>query len=68
MDILKCVKKSFCISIVVLIVFFVYGQVFLPKEKEILDFQCDEFVSEWERILSNGERVPVEVPGKVEAE
>ena len=68
MDILKCVKKSFFISIVVLIVFFVYGQVFLPKEKEILDFQCDEFVSEWERILNNGERVPVEVPGKVEAE
>lgn len=68
MDILKCVKKSFFISIVVLIVFFVYGQVFLPKEKEILDFQCDEFVSEWERILNNGERVQVEVPGKVEAE
>jgi len=68
MDILKCVKKFFFISIVVLIVFFVYGQVFLPKEKEILDFQCDEFVSEWERILNNGERVPVEVPGKVEAE
>lgn len=68
MDILKCVKKSFSISLLVLIVFFVYGQVFLPKEKEILDFQCDEFVSEWERILNNGERVPVEVPGKVEAE
>ena len=67
MDVLKYIKNSFFTSIVVLVLFFVFGQLLLPKEKEILEFQCDEFVSEWERILDSGERVSVEVPGKVEA-
>ena len=68
MDVLKYVKKSFFISIIVLIVFFICGQIFLPKEKEILHFQCDEFEAEWEQVLDSGDRVPTEVPGKVEAE
>ena len=68
MDILKYIKVSFITSIILLIIFYVYGQVFLPNEKEILEFQCDEFVSEWEQVLENGERVPVEVPGKVKVE
>ncbi|MBQ8198560.1 MAG: response regulator [Lachnospiraceae bacterium] len=68
MDVLKYIKISFITSITFLIIFFVCGQLFLPKEKEMLDFRCDEFVAEWERVLDNGERVPVIVPGKVEAE
>ena len=68
MDVLKYIKISFITSITFLIIFFVCGQLFLPKEKEMLDFRCDEFVAEWERVLDNGERVPVTVPGKVEAE
>ena len=67
MDVLKYIKISFLTSIIILVIFFVYGQVILPNEKEILDFECDEFVSEWEQVLDNGERIPVEVPGKVEA-
>lgn len=68
MDVLKYVKISFFTSIIVLILFFVYGQLALPSEKEILDFRCEEFVSEWEQVLDSGERVPVKVPGKVVAE
>ena len=68
MDVLKYVKISFFTSIIVLILFFVYGQLALPSEKEILDFRCEEFVAEWEQVLDSGERVPVEVPGKVVAE
>ena len=68
MDVLKYVKISFFTSIIVLILFFVYGQLALPSEKEILDFRCEEFVSEWEQVLDSGERVPVKVPGKVAAE
>ena len=68
MDVLKYVKISFFTSIIVLILFFVYGQLALPSEKEILNFRCEEFVSEWEQVLDSGERVPVKVPGKVVAE
>ena len=68
MDILKYIKNTFVVSIVVLMIFFVFGQVMLPKEKEILKFQCDEFQGDWEYISDTGERISVEIPGKVEAE
>ena len=68
MDILKYIKNTFVVSIVVLMIFFVFGQVMLPKEKEILKFQCDEFQGDWEYISDTGERISVEIPGKVEDE
>ena len=68
MDILKYIKNTFIVSIVVVMIFFVYGQVMLPKEKEILKFQCEEFRGDWEYISDTGERISVKIPGKVEAE
>lgn len=68
MDKIKYIKLSFIASIFVLIIFFIFSQTMLPKEKENINFQCDELVSEMEQILDNGERVSVEVPGKVSAE
>ncbi len=68
MDIIKYVKISFFVSIILVILLYLSGQIFLPREREVIEFQCEEFVSEWERVLDNGERVDVEVPGKTEAE
>ena len=68
MEILKYIKIFFNISMIAMIAFFIYGQLFLPCEKEVLAFQCEEYVAEWEYILDTGERVSAEVPGKVDAE
>ncbi|MBE5880763.1 MAG: response regulator [Lachnospiraceae bacterium] len=67
MDVIKYIKTTFIVSMVMLILFYVYGQTMLPNEKESIEFQCNEFISEWEQILDDGERVSVTVPGKVEA-
>ncbi|MBQ8188638.1 MAG: response regulator [Lachnospiraceae bacterium] len=61
-------------SFIALILFFIIGQSVLPDEsgpKAMLadtgTINCQVFESEWERLLPNGTRYPVEVPGKYES-
>ena len=65
---IKYAKAFFCILAFVLFVVFILGQVLCKSERDGLSSNCELFTENWERILDNGERVPIEVPGKVEAE
>lgn len=70
----NALKWSLGGSFIGLILFFVIGQLVLPDEsgpKAMLadtgTINCQVFESDWERVLPNGTRYPVTVPGKYEA-
>ncbi len=67
MNVIKYINKFFVSSIIILVICFFCGQILLPSEKEGIEFECDVFISDWEQVLESGERVPIEVPGKVES-
>ena len=48
--------------------YLIFGQVFLPKEGSYDWGQASLFSAQWERVLPDGTRESVEVPGKCEAE
>lgn len=68
MDVLKKIKLSFTLSLIVVLVFYIFGQIILPSERDVLVLESNKFNADWEQISDNGDRIPVEVPGKVKAE
>lgn len=65
---INAAKIFFCISILGLFLYFIFTSVLLPDERDVTPTQCRVFEAEWERVLESGEKVPVEVPGKLEAD
>lgn len=58
----------FCVIAFLMFVFFIGGQYLLPDERDAVSSDYSEFKAQWYQLKDNGEKVPVEVPGKVEAE
>ncbi len=44
-----------------IIVLFLAGELFLPSEHTLLSTNCREYICDWERVMPDGNRVPVEV-------
>ncbi len=65
---IKYVKTFFGAIVFLMLLLFIVGQVIFPDERSDLSANCKEFESEWQQVLENGEKVPVEVPGKLSAE
>ena len=64
-----CPSKIFFIfAIILIIIYWIVCGISMPEEKDVISTECEVFEAQWERILDDGVRVPVEVPGKVEAE
>ncbi len=61
-------KRLFSVIVGLLFVMFIVGQIVYPDERDSINRECEEFVSDWYQVCENGERVPVEVPGKIPAE
>ena len=61
-------KKFFSIAALLLFLLFIIGEAVLPDERDVTDGKCSIFEAGWEQILENGERLPVEVPGKIPAD
>ncbi len=62
------IKFFFLCTIVLIIVHWIVCSFYLPDEQEIISTDCKLFETKWERVLENGERVPMEVPGNTEAQ
>ncbi len=58
----------FCIIAFLMFLFFVGGQYLMPDERDKISMDCYEFEAEWYQIKNDGERLPIEFPGKVEAQ
>ncbi len=62
------IKIFFNIAIVFLLLFAIIAMTVFPDERDILESNCRLYDGEWFQILDDGSKVPVEVPGKVDAE
>ncbi len=62
------VKTYFGIAVFIIFAYFVIAQLVYPSERDAFTDECEVFEAQWVRVLDNGERVPVEIPGKVDAE
>ena len=65
---ISAVKVFFALAVVGIFSFLVLGQFLLPDERETYTSECRVFESEWQRVMEDGERVPISYPGKVPAE
>jgi len=48
-------------------VFFLYGQSMLPDEFDMQENSCEAFQGQWNQVMEDGTREPVEVPGNCQA-
>ncbi len=61
-------KTFFGVAIFCIFLFGVIGELLAPDERDTIETDCRLFNPAWERILDTGERIPVDLPGKVPAE
>ena len=61
-------KAFFILSAILIAGFVLIGQIFLPDERKEYQNECRVFEAEWQRIMDDGTRHPIEFPGKVPAE
>ena len=62
------IKIFFALAVIGIFGFLILAQFILPDEREKFRNECTVFEAEWERVLENGERIPITYPGKVPAE
>ena len=61
-------KVFFIVAVIGIFSFLVLTQFILPDEREKYTSECRVFEAEWQRVMENGERIPIEYPGKLPAE
>ncbi len=57
----------FVAVVVTVLLYFVFGQIALPREMEAAYERCVPFETQWEQVFEDGSREPVEVPGVCKA-
>lgn len=63
----KIVKLFFGIAVLLLLLFGIFGQVFAPDERDILNTNCKEYNPSWTRVFEDGSKESVTAPTIVEA-
>lgn len=58
----------FGVVIFLIFAFLVIGEIVYPSERDNMQTDFEYFESDWSQILGNGEKVPIEIPGKIPAE
>lgn len=66
-DGMKCIKRILFVLMIGVLLYFVLAETFLPPENAVSIDYCEIMEAEWERILPDGRRESVEVPGKCDA-
>lgn len=64
---IKIAKIFFAVTAVSALIFFVFGELYYPDERDEITRDCKEFVSDWYQVLEDGTRIKVNVPGKIPA-
>lgn len=65
---MRSLQWLFCLLMLGMLLYFVLGELFLPKENRINVGECKEFEAEWRQKMPDGSYVPVEVPGICETD
>ena len=63
-------KIVFGIAVLVVMLFIVIGEIVFPDERDNdkIRGSFQLFEAQWQQVLANGDRIPVEVPGDIPAE
>ncbi len=64
---IKVLKIFFSIATFAFLFYMVVSQLVMPDEREDSSAKCRVFETEWQRVLENGEKIPVEIPAKLDA-
>lgn len=62
------IKVFFAVAVVGIFLFLILEQFLLPDEREKFQSECRVFEAEWQRVLEDGTRIPIDYPGKLPAE
>ncbi len=65
---ISVVKVYFAVAVIGIFLFLVLAQLILPDEREKYQSECRVFEAEWQRVLEDGTRIPIDYPGKLPAE
>lgn len=57
----------FVVVVLAVLLYFVLGQIALPREMEASYERCEPFEAQWEQVFEDGSREPLEVPGVCKA-
>lgn len=64
----KILNTTFIIITFIVFAYFIVGECLLPADRPTGNDTCRTFHGKWERVLADGERQPVKVPGKCRAD
>lgn len=65
---IKASKIFFGVVLFLIFLFLVIGEIVLPDERDERKLECELFEADWQQVFENGDRIPVELPGKIETE
>ncbi len=65
---IQAAKIFFTVATVCTLLFLIIGELVAPDETDKLQTNWKEFKGPWQQVLENGEKIPVALPGTVEAE
>ena len=63
----KYINCIFAILLFTVFAYFVFGEILLPADRLNHNYLCTEYTGEWERVMPDGTREPVSMPGKCKA-
>ena len=66
--VLHIVRFIFGVLVAVVFLYFILGELLLPREHDLNDGKCELLDTEWYRILGDGTEIPIEVPSNCKAE
>ena len=61
-------KIFFGVALFLIFLFLILGEIVLPDERDTRNLECEFFEASWQQVLENGEKIPVQVPGRIDAE
>ncbi len=64
----KAIKLILIMAVCAGLIGFIVLEIVMPNETDSVEYACEKFEPQWTQIKSNGEKKPVDVPGKLEYE
>ena len=64
----KFVQGFFNVAVVLLLLYFIIGEIVMPDERDVLRTECRLLELQWYQIQEDGEKTAVEIPEKLPAE
>lgn len=65
---MKIIKRIFTVLIIMLLGYFILGELFLEKDEVQGEFRCEEFSGEWFQLHEDGSKTAIQIPGKYKLE